>query len=156
MAKTMYAILMWVVRLTWGILDSLIGFFIFLFFVITRKPKIGMKANCIVVEVPHKQGEPGWGLEGGIFIFSNTDGIWNDDYLLHHEWGHCWPQMLVFGPLHPFVVGLPSVIRFWWRELQSRKGRTDLPTYDSIWFEGTATRWGTKWFKWGVEHGLWS
>ena len=155
MKKVWYAILMWVVRLTWGLPDTLIGLFVFLFFCIFSKPHIGIKANTIIVEVPHKPQDTLWGLEGGIFIFSNTDGIWNHSYLLFHEWGHCWPQMLICGPLHPLLVFIPSVIRFWWRELMYRKHKTLRP-YDAVWFEGTATEWGSKWFRWGLEHQLWS
>lgn len=149
--------LMWLMRLTWGILDSLIGLFIFLFFLIRfgKKLHIGYVAHCIVVEVPHTPAETGWGLEGGIFIFSNTNSIWNRGYLLYHEWGHCIPQTLVCGPLHPFIVGLPSVIRFWWREHQYKKGK-ELSPYDSVWFEGTATKWGTSWFTKGAARGWWN
>lgn len=149
--------LMWLMRLTWGVLDSLVGLFIFLFFLIRfgKKLHIGYVAHCIVVEVPHTPAETGWGLEGGIFIFSNTNSIWNRGYLLYHEWGHCIPQTLVCGPLHPFIVGLPSVIRFWWREHQYKKGK-ELPPYDSVWFEGTATQWGTSWFTKGAARGWWN
>lgn len=156
MKKVLYAALMWFVRLTWGLLDTIIGLFIFLFFCVTSKPKIGIVANTIIVELPHRPQDPGWGLSSGIFIFSNTNSIWNREYLLFHEWGHSWPQLLLCGPLHPFIVGIPSTIRFWVRSWQIKKGKINLPPYDSVWFEGTATVWGTKWFKWGVEHRLWA
>lgn len=154
--KYLVAFFMWLVRLTWGVLDTLVGFFIFLFFVIRfgKKLHIGIVANTVVTEVPHNFTEAGWGLSSGLFIFSNTSSIWNKEYLLFHEWGHSWPQLLLMGPLHPFLVTLPSVVRFWWREMQSRKGKV-LPPYDSIWFEGTATRWGTKGFQAGQKRGLW-
>lgn len=154
--KFLVGALLWLMRLTWGLLDSLIGFFVFLFFLIRYpgKLRIGYIAHCIIVEVPHESDKGGWGLEGGIFIFSSTDDIWNHGYLLFHEWGHCIPQALVFGPLHPFVVFIPSVIRFWWRDHQRVKGKT-LPPYDAVWFERTATDWGTYWFNRGVAHSLW-
>lgn len=148
--------IMWFVRLTWGILDSLIGLFVFIFFAIRygKKLKIGYVAHTIVVELPHTMHDPGWGLEGGIFIFSNSSSIWNREYLLFHEWGHCWPQMLPMGPLHVFLVFIPSVIRFWWRSYQLSKGKELVP-YDHAWFEGTATKWGTAWFQFGAKHGWW-
>lgn len=154
--KYIIGILMWLLHLTWGVLDSIVGFFIFLFFCFRYgfKLQIGYVAHCIVVEVPHKVIDNGWGLSGGIFIFSNTNSIWNRGYLLHHEWGHCIPQTLACGPLHPFIVTIPSVIRFWWRDHQSRKG-VELPPYDSVWFEGTATQWGTDWFIAGAQKGWW-
>ncbi len=43
----------------------------------------------------------------------------------------------------PFVVGIPSMIRYWYRELKyNRKGKVPPTSYDSIWFEGQATRIG--------------
>lgn len=149
--------LMWIVRLTWGALDTLIGLFIFLFFLFRygRLLRIRFVAHTIVTELPHQIYEPGWGLSSGLFIFSNTNSIWNREYLLFHEWGHSWPQLLAMGPLHPFLVFIPSVIRFWWRNAQFRKHK-ELPPYDSVWFEGTATKWGTAWFKYGVEKGWWA
>ncbi len=156
MKKFLMAFAMWFVRLTWGILDTLIGLVIFLVF-LPRKVRIGYVANTIVMQVKQKPGEGGWGVSGGLFIVSNTDGIWTRDYLLFHEWGHTWPQLLALGPLHPFLVSIPSIIRFYWRDRMTRAGKgADLPTYDSAWFEGTATVWGTKWFIWGAQHKLWA
>ena len=42
------------------------------------------------------------------------------------------------------------MIRYWYRELIVRSGKkkySELPDYDSIWFEGWATRLGEKHFK---------
>ena len=83
----------------------------------------------------------GWGgISLGPVIITSTPYV-ND--LMSHEHGHaiqnCW-----FGPFFPFVVGLPSVIRYWWREYLYKKGRRDLPDYYSIWFEAQASRVGTK------------
>lgn len=63
-----------------------------------------------------------------------------------HECGH-GIQNIIFGPLFPFLVAIPSVIRYWYREVIWRKDREryfQLPKYDDIWFEGQATRWGDK------------
>lgn len=63
-----------------------------------------------------------------------------------HEIGHSL-QNLVFGPFMPFIVSIPSAIRFWYREYKKSKGEgSSLPPYDSIWIEGTATKYGTKYF----------
>lgn len=43
----------------------------------------------------------------------------------------------------PFLVAIPSCIRYWYRELLVRSGEkkyADLPDYDSVWFEGWATK----------------
>lgn len=42
----------------------------------------------------------------------------------------------------PFVIAIPSMIRYWYREIIWRKDRQkyyQLPKYDAIWFEGQAT-----------------
>lgn len=46
----------------------------------------------------------------------------------------------------PFVISIPSAIRYWYREILSRvdfQKYKQLPDYDAIWFEGQATRWGS-------------
>jgi hypothetical protein len=54
-------------------------------------------------------------------------------------------QNLIWGPLFPFVIAIPSAIRYWYRELKYyRKGLYPDTDYDSIWFEGQATKWGNK------------
>jgi hypothetical protein len=50
----------------------------------------------------------------------------------------------------PFLVAIPSFIRYWYRELLVRSGEkkyADLPDYDSVWFEGWATKLGKKYYK---------
>ena len=62
--------------------------------------------------------------------------------MLYHESGH-GIQNLLFGPLMPFVVSIPSAIRYWYREYLMKVKKIkcwNLPDYDSIWFEGTATK----------------
>lgn len=44
-----------------------------------------------------------------------------------------------------FVITIPSIIRYWYRELKyNKKGLTPPTEYDDIWFEGQATKWGYK------------
>lgn len=70
------------------------------------------------------------------------------DHTRKHEFGHS-VQQLIFGPLQAFVVGIPSAIRYWYNRIASKKGkRFSSDWYDSIWFEGTATKWGTSWVEW--------
>ena len=61
-------------------------------------------------------------------------------HLKNHELGHSL-QNCYFGPLMPLLVNLPSTLRFWYRRIFKR---TKKP-YDSIWFEGQATRLGNAW-----------
>lgn len=137
-------ILQWVSFLTWGLLDTLIGV---VFFIISSPwiRCIKMKGNNIVVKLTNNRSNSGWGFEGGAFIFSNTNAIFDDNDFFCHEWGHCNPQTWICGPLHIFLSTIPSIIRFWYREW-AIKHKKSLPSYDSIWFEGTATRWGKYWY----------
>jgi hypothetical protein len=52
----------------------------------------------------------------------------------------------MFGVLFPFIIAIPSVIRYWnyQRKIKnhSGEGRLELPPYDDVWFEGQATRLG--------------
>ena len=64
--------------------------------------------------------------------------------IMKHEHGHAI-QNCLFGPLMPFIVCIPSVARYWYRELRYlRKGEIPHTKYDDVWFEGQATRIGTE------------
>jgi hypothetical protein len=45
--------------------------------------------------------------------------------------------------LFPFIVAIPSAIRYHYQNYRSSKGLSN-KEYDAIWFEGMATKWGTK------------
>ena len=116
---------------------NLLGAIGFLFFLcIGKRPqKFGY---CIVIPL---NGESGLSL--GVFIFANTKYL----TMLCHEHGHAF-QNCIFGPFMPFVVGLPSVIRYWYREFIYRFGNPhSLVDYDDIWFEGQASLSGTTFYE---------
>ena len=46
----------------------------------------------------------------------------------------------------PFIVCIPSAIRYWYRNIKVSFGK-DLQPYDSIWFEGQATTLGLKYIE---------
>ena len=90
-------------------------------------------------------GEDWGGVNFGCF-FLCCENSTNDDHLRAHECGH-GIQNIIFGPLMPFIVAIPSAIRYWYREIIWRKNKEKywtLPEYDAIWFEGLATNWGEK------------
>jgi hypothetical protein len=60
-------------------------------------------------------------------------------HTLDHEFGHSI-QNCFFGPFM-ILISLASATRYWWREFQKKKGKKLVP-YDTIWFEGQATKWG--------------
>jgi hypothetical protein len=135
----MKKILYWIVSLTWGGLMTFIGLIIALVLLIT-----GHKPYKFGYTFYFKVGKSWGGLElGGLFITDSNPSL----HTLCHEHGHGL-QNLWWGPLFPFVIGIPSAIRYWYREIKyHRKGKVPPTTYDSIWFEGQASRLGEKYFK---------
>ena len=83
------------------------------------------------------------GVELGCFFLCDNSA---DEYILAHESGHGL-QNCLWGPLMPFVICIPSAIRYWYREFIwhfNKEKFNKLPDYDAIWFEGQATKWGKK------------
>lgn len=136
MKKIVIYILYWIWSLTWGILITLVGIVAACGLMIS-----GHKPRVFNPNIYFTVGKDWGGVNfGPIFITSKTDF----DYVKYHESGHGL-QNLIWGPLFPFVIAIPSAIRYWYRELKYyRKGLTPKTDYDSIWFEGQATRWGNK------------
>ena len=83
-----------------------------------------------------------WGLELGIFFIVPKD--YYDLYM--HEHGH-GIQNVYLGLFMPFVVSLPSAIRYWYREIRYKIGNPPESSYDDIWFEGSATESGKAFLK---------
>lgn len=135
----MKKILYWIVSLTWGGLMTFIGLIVALVLLIT-----GHKPYKFGYTFYFKVGKNWGGLElGGLFITDSNPSL----HTLCHEHGHGF-QNLWWGPLFPFVIGIPSAIRYWYREIKYyRKGKVPPTTYDSIWFEGQASKLGEKYFK---------
>lgn len=83
--------------------------------------------------------EGDWGLELGIFFIAPPTST----HTKNHELGH-GIQNIYFGPLTVFIVSLPSVFRFQWRKLMTKLGKPPKTRYDDAWFEGQATKTGTR------------
>ena len=129
--KKFKIILFYVLSFTWGIIMSLIGAIVFLVLMcMGYKPK--KYKHLYYIEV----GEHWGGMELGCFFLTDKTPT---EHTKLHEAGH-GIQNIIFGPLMPFVVCIPSAIRYWYR-IYSKKPQ---PPYDSIWFEGWATRLGEK------------
>lgn len=138
--KIFKVVLFWVASCTWGILMTLFGALVALALLISgHKPKTFHYFIYFEVGV-------GWGgFEAGPFFIVNKDAGLT---LKQHESGHGL-QNIILGPLMPFTVSIPSAVRYWYREIVVRTGMkeaSDLPPYDSIWFEGWATQLGKKHF----------
>lgn len=123
---------------TWGLPMTLIGCIVSLILLITgHKPK--KYGYSWYFEIGNNWG----GLELGVVFLTNKNP---STYIKNHELGH-GIQNCYWGPLFPFVISIPSAIRYWYREylVRSKKKKwSELPDYDSIWFEGDATKRGTK------------
>ncbi len=136
LSKSEFYTLSW----TWGILMTLIGAIvvgsIMLYGLITKKPYTLKKHGwCYYLNVGKMWG----GLELGMFFLTDSKDSVSTKW---HEFGHSI-QNCKWGILMPFVICIPSAIRYWYREFKyNRKGLKCPTTYDSIWFENDASKLG--------------
>lgn len=127
--------LFYIISFTWGGIMSMIG----LVAMIVTLPfgKFGVYHGRLYKIIGKNWG----GMDLGCFFFCCENP---GDYLLSHEAGHGL-QNCLWGPLFPFVIAIPSAVRYWYREYvrtTDLKKYWKLPDYDAIWFEGQATKWG--------------
>ena len=146
--KVLKGIGYWILQLTWGILMTLIGFIVTMFSLIFLKGKIHRNGYGFITEVKGNWGGVSLGAFALCGSYNQKDGpCYDPDWYEHtrrHEFGHSI-QNLFMGPFFPFIVAIPSAIRYWYDVLDKKHKADRGPDwYDSIWFEGTATRWGTK------------
>lgn len=139
MKKFLNNVVFYALSFTWGAIMSLIGLVaVLVLWIKGYKPQLFH--NRIYVEVGHNWG----GVSLGCFILVCKEVDYN---LLAHEAGH-GIQNAIFGPLFPFVIAIPSAIRYWYRYFKYDRQNKKAPTaYDAIWFEGWATDLGRKYFK---------
>ncbi len=130
---------------TWGLPVNLGGAVMALGMLATgHKPK--RFGNCVHFEAGRNWG----GGSLGVFLFTCTNA---SQRLKEHEHGHSI-QNCFYGPLMPFVVNLPSSARYWYRRaVHAVRPEKRLPPYDSIWFEGEATRLGHAFFSSRQQNG---
>lgn len=139
--KKLKIILFWFASFTWGLPMTLIGSLISLCLLIAGyKPQ--KYHGFIFFEVGI-----GWGgFNCGCFFFANKHVY---ESTKKHECGH-GIQNIILGWFMPFVISIPSAIRYWYREYLIRIKKVsywDLKPYDSIWFEKWATNLGNKYMK---------
>lgn len=121
---------------TWGLLMTLVGLFVALFMLITgHKPsRFGW---CIAFEIVGID----YGISFGIVMIVPKGETEADYKLKCHEHGHAL-QNIYLGVFFPFLVAIPSVIRYQIRECGWRNNHAPKTAYDDIWFEGSATQSG--------------
>ena len=123
---------------TWGLPLSLAGAVWTLGLLLTgHKPQ--RFGSCLRFEIGRRWGGASF---GWVFFTQENPSL----YLMQHEHGHGL-QNLLCGPLMPFLVCLPSSLRYHYRNAVSRlRPKKQLRPYDAVWFEGWATRLGKKYF----------
>lgn len=128
---------------TWGIPLTLVGYGARL--ILRCMGKKGEKAGFARVYTVGK----GWGgLSLGTTIIVAQDS--RSTSIVAHELGH-GIQNAMFGVLTPFLVSIPSAIRYHYRNYLYNKGVRPKTAYDDIWFEGQATKIGLDYFCGGPE-----
>ena len=155
--KVLFSIMFWVVSLTWGIIMTSIGLIatgslnlvklIAKLFKKDLKIKTHINGCSLITEVGGNWGGVELGAVALCGNYSKSSPSWFD-HTRKHEFGHA-VQHLIFGPLFIFIVAIPSATRYWYQRIMQGKGKHFASDwYDSIWFEGGATRWGTKVVEW--------
>lgn len=155
--KILFCIMFWVISLTWGIIMTSIGLvitgvlnlvkLIAKLFKKDLKIKTHINGCSLITEVGGNWGGVELGAVALCGNYSKSSKYWFE-HTRRHEFGHA-VQHLIFGPLFIFVVAIPSACRYWYQRIMQGKGKHFASDwYDSIWFEGGATRWGTKVVDW--------
>jgi hypothetical protein len=138
LSKTQFFLL----SFTWGLPMTLIGLIVALILII-----MGYKPQRNYYGYVFKVGTGWGGISLGPFSIVNN---YPTSRTLRHEFGHS-VQNCYFGLFMPLFVAIPSCIRYWWRNyliFVKHYSFDSLPPYDSIWFEGQATKIGN-WY-WDV------
>lgn len=104
MKKFLSYFVYWLIQCTWGLPMTLIGAIIALGLLIS-----GHKPKHLGPTVYFEVGENWGGVELGGFFLCDKHSPLETKY---HECGHSL-QNMIWGPLMPFVVCLPSAARYW-------------------------------------------
>lgn len=146
MKKIIFKIVYWIISLTWGLLMSFIGLFACAIALLFYQGRFYKNGCSYIVVVGGNWG----GISLGCFSLCGNYDLTNPAYFeftRQHEFGHSI-QNLIFGPLFPFVVAIPSACRYWYKRIMESKGKKFPATwYYDVWFESTATTWGLYWTK---------
>lgn len=130
--------LFYLLSFTWGLPMNIAGLLVAVFMLFTghRPHRWG---PCLYFNAGRHWGGASWGM---FFITDKVDST----HIKNHEMGHAF-QNCYLGFLMPFVIGLPSMSRYWFRNWREKTGRPVRKAYDSIWFEGSATKLGFQYWE---------
>lgn len=132
MKKSLY----WILSLTWGLPMSIAGLAT-LGIMRLRKHEVKHHKNALYMSIGHNWG----GVNLGCVFFVDKEN--EHEFDKNHEYGHSI-QNIIYGPLTPFIVGLPSLIRATYRTILEKFGKKFKTDYYDIWFEAQANYFGGK------------
>ena len=130
------------INITWGFLQSLIGLCGFLIHI--RKPHYFYKGTIVTVV----KGNWG-GISLGAFIFIDENIPKHrapESEFINHEYGHT-RQSIILGPLYLLIIGLPSLIWAWlFERWRIKRNKSYYWLYTESWADrlGGVKR-GTEW-----------
>ena len=124
----------YLLQMTWGIIQNILGFLIWLFLMIKDRNRKVFRYKGAIVTMWRSRTSSSL----GIFIFLSTE----DERVLVHEYGHCI-QSCILGPLYLPVIGIPS---FLWCNLPlfRKLRRKGTYRYSSLYAEKWANHLGEK------------
>lgn len=131
-----HKILYYIFNFTWGLPMVIIGCIV--------------SAALIVAGYKPTKSGGGWKFEVGDYwggVSLGLCSIVDKESQWHtraHEYGHSL-QNAIWGFFFPFIIGIPSAIRYWIFEYRLKHNKPN-PDYNAIWFERQATEWGIKTF----------
>ena len=105
--KVLKAIGFWFVQCTWGAVMTVIGAVVALCLLIT-----GHKPKTLGPNIYFEVGQNWGGVNLGPFFVCASDTYYTTKL---HECGHA-VQNMIFGPLFPFLIAIPSALRYWLRK----------------------------------------
>lgn len=124
---------------TWGLLWTVIGLLTALFIVIVYRKEVLVVGHQGRLRIHFTKRNFG-GASIGVIIITSGKPI--NPRLVNHELGHTI-QSARFGLLFIPLIAIPSGIRYQYRMRTKKSLKTK---YDDIWFEGQATRLGSRYF----------
>ena len=134
-------IIFWILQWTWGLLQNIVGFIIFLFCI---KDKHMIYNGCVVTSWKMRDS-----MSMGMFLFI-TQVVKGDikdpesypHKVMVHEFGHAM-QSILLGPLYFFIISIPSSI---WCNVPYFKNmrKNKKVSYYTFYPEKWANAWGEK------------
>lgn len=135
--------LFYLLSFTWGLPMTLIGCVVgAILRAKGHKPK--KWGYCYYFEV----GENWGGVNFGPIFITNKNST---DHTKSHEHGHAFHNCR-FGIFMPFVVSIPSAIRYWYMTISVKMGKPCKMNYYDVWFESQASDLGIQFMNWYNTH----